>query len=55
MSLGNTIGRAIALTLGALLLVCVASDAAAIGFQPSVWTIMRFDFGAPVADMGQTS
>jgi chitinase len=31
------------------------ADAAAIGFQPSVWTIMPFDFGAPVADMGQTS
>jgi chitinase len=31
------------------------ADAAAIGFQPSVWTIMPFDFGAPVSDMGQTS
>jgi hypothetical protein len=31
------------------------ADAAAIGFQPSVWTIMPFDFGTPVADMGQTS
>ena len=31
------------------------ADAAAIGFQPSVWTIMPFDFGAPVANMGQTS
>jgi hypothetical protein len=31
------------------------ADAAAIGFQPSVWTIMPFDFGAPVPDMGQTS
>jgi chitinase len=31
------------------------SDAAAIGFQPSVWTIMPFDFGAPVTNMGQTS
>ena len=30
-------------------------DAAAIGFQPSVWTIMPFDFGAPVSDMGQVS
>lgn len=31
------------------------ADAAAIGFQPSVWTAMPFDFGAPVADMGQAS
>jgi chitinase len=31
------------------------ADAAAIGFLPSVWTIMPFDFGAPVPDMGQTS
>lgn len=31
------------------------ADAAAIGFQPSVWTIMPFDFGTPVGDMGQTS
>jgi hypothetical protein len=31
------------------------ADAAAIGFQPSAWTIMPFDFGAPVANMGQTS
>jgi chitinase len=31
------------------------ADAAAIGFQPSVWTVMPFDFGAPVTDMGQTS
>jgi chitinase len=31
------------------------ADAAAVGFQPSVWTIMPFDFGAPVSDMGQTS
>jgi chitinase len=31
------------------------ADAAAIGFLPSVWTIMPFDFGAPVANMGQTS
>jgi hypothetical protein len=30
-------------------------DAAAIGFLPSVWTIMPFDFGAPVTNMGQTS
>ncbi|MGA2320823.1 MAG: chitinase [Solirubrobacteraceae bacterium] len=31
------------------------ADAAAIGFQPTAWTIMPFDFGAPVSDMGQTS
>lgn len=31
------------------------ADAVAIGFQPSVWTVMPFDFGAPVADMGQVS
>jgi chitinase len=31
------------------------ADAAAIGFQPSVWTIMPFDFGAPVSDMGAVS
>jgi chitinase len=31
------------------------ADAAAIGFQPSVWTVMPFDFGAPVADMGAVS
>ncbi len=31
------------------------ADAAAIGFQPSVWTVMPFDFGAPVANMGQAS
>jgi chitinase len=31
------------------------ADAAAIGFLPSVWTIMPFDFGAPVSNMGQTS
>lgn len=30
-------------------------DAAAIDFQPSSWTIMPFDFGAPVADMGAVS
>jgi chitinase len=33
----------------------LVADAAAIGFQPSVWTIMPFDFGAPVSNMGQTS
>jgi chitinase len=31
------------------------ADAAALGFQPSAWTIMPFDFGAPVADMAQVS
>jgi chitinase len=31
------------------------ADAAAIGFQPSVWTVMPFDFGAPMANMAQTS
>jgi hypothetical protein len=31
------------------------ADAAAIGFQPSVWTVMPFDFGATVADMGAVS
>jgi chitinase len=31
------------------------ADAAAIGFLPSAWTIMPFDFGAPVSDMGQAS
>jgi len=31
------------------------ADAAGIGFQPYAWTIMPFDFGAPVADMGATT
>jgi chitinase len=31
------------------------ADAAAIGFQPTVWTIMPFDFGAPVSNMGEAS
>jgi chitinase len=31
------------------------ADAAAIGFQPSVWTIMPFDFGPPATDMGHAS
>ncbi len=31
------------------------ADAASIGLQPSVWTVMPFDFGAPVADMGAVS
>jgi chitinase len=30
-------------------------DAAAIGFMPTAWTIMPFDFGAPVSDMGAVS
>jgi chitinase len=31
------------------------ADAAAIGFQPTAWTIMPFDFGAPHTDMGHAS
>lgn len=31
------------------------ADAARLGFQPYAWTIMPFDFGMPVADMGATS
>jgi chitinase len=31
------------------------SDAVAIGFQPTAWTIMPFDFEAPVSDMGAVS
>jgi chitinase len=31
------------------------ADAAAIGFQPTVWTIMPFDFGAALTDMGHAS
>lgn len=31
------------------------ADAAAIGFQPSVWTVMPFDFGRPLTDMGHAS
>jgi chitinase len=31
------------------------ADAAAIGFQPSAWTIMPFDFGRPSTDMGHAS
>jgi hypothetical protein len=31
------------------------ADATAIGFQPAAWTIMPFDFGAPVTDMGAVS
>jgi chitinase len=32
----------------------LVADAAAIGFQPTAWTIMPFDFG-PTGDMGQAS
>ncbi|MCW3017950.1 MAG: Chitinase, partial [Solirubrobacterales bacterium] len=31
------------------------ADAAAIGFQPSAWTVMPFDFGRPLTDMGHAS
>jgi hypothetical protein len=31
------------------------ADAAVIGFQPTAWTIMPFDFGAPLTDMGHAS
>ncbi len=31
------------------------ADAAGSGFQPSAWTIMPFDFGVPVSDMGATT
>ena len=31
------------------------ADAAAIGFQPTSWTIMPFDFGRPLTDMGHAS
>lgn len=31
------------------------ADAATIGFRPAAWTIMPFDFGAPVSDMGEVS
>ena len=30
-------------------------EAAAIGFQPTAWTVMPFDFGAPLAGMGEAS
>ncbi len=35
--------------------VSLIEDAAAIGFLPTAWTIMPFDFGAPVSDMGAVS
>lgn len=31
------------------------ADAAGIGFQPSAWTVMPFDFGRPATDMGHAS
>ena len=31
------------------------ADADAIGFQPTAWTIMPFDFGVPATDMGHAS
>jgi chitinase len=31
------------------------ADAAAIGFQPSAWTVMPFAFGRPLTDMGHAS
>jgi len=31
------------------------ADAAAIGFQPTVWTVMPFDFGPALTDMGHAS
>ena len=31
------------------------SQAASLGFQPYAWTIMPFDFGTPVADMGSAT
>ncbi len=31
------------------------ADAAAIGFEPSAWTVMPFDFGRPRTDMGHAS
>lgn len=31
------------------------ADAASVGFVPFAWTIMPFDFGVPVSDMGGTS
>jgi hypothetical protein len=35
--------------------VSLIADAAALGFQPSAWTIMPFDFGRPLTDMGHAS
>ncbi len=33
----------------------LVADAAAAGFRPDAWTIMPFDFGAPVSDMATVS
>jgi chitinase len=35
--------------------VSLIDDAAAVGFQPDAWTIMPFDFGRPLTDMGHAS
>ncbi len=35
--------------------VSLIDDAAAIGFRPTAWTIMPFDFGAPVSNMAMVS
>jgi hypothetical protein len=35
--------------------LAMIDQAAALGFQPYAWTIMPFDFGAPVSDMGTVS
>jgi hypothetical protein len=35
--------------------VSLITDAASVGFQPAAWTIMPFDFGVPVTDMGAVS
>jgi chitinase len=35
--------------------ISLIDDAAAIGFQPDAWTIMPFDFGRPLTDMGHAS
>ncbi len=35
--------------------ISLIADAAAIGLQPSAWTIMPFDFGRPLTDMGHAS
>jgi hypothetical protein len=35
--------------------VSLIHDAAAVGFQPTAWTIMPFDFGRPLTDMGHAS
>jgi len=35
--------------------VSLVADAAAIGFQPCAWTVMPFDFGRPLTDMGHAS